>query len=77
MVVHCTRMCHNFFFLLFAMSTFSIHHLTARTKLTQFQKVKDQIDTFEKSGTKLTFNVKVKEQIRSLSNFLLCNYMHA
>ena len=48
------------------MSVFSIHHLTAGTKLTQFQKVKDQIDTFEKSGTKLTFSVNVRDQIHSL-----------
>ena len=41
------------------MSVFSIHHLTAGTKLTQFQKVNGQIDTFEKSETKLTFSVKL------------------
>ena len=48
------------------MLAFSIHHLTAEIKLTQFQKVKDQIDTFEMSGTKLTFSVNVRNQIHNL-----------
>ena len=62
MAVHCIRMCHIFFFFKFCllvMSTFSFHYLTAGTKLTQFQKVNGQIDTFEKSETKLTFRVKL------------------
>ena len=41
------------------MSAFSINYLTIETKLTQFQKVNGQIDTFEKSETKLTFSVKL------------------
>ena len=62
MAVHCIRMCHNFFFnkfCLLVMSAFSINYLTIETKLTQFQKVNGQIDTFEKSETKLTFSVKL------------------
>ena len=48
------------------MLAFFIHHLTAKIKLTQFQKVKDQIDIFEMSGTKLTFSVNVRNQIHNL-----------
>ena len=49
------------------MSAFFIHHLTAEIKLTQIQKVKDEIDTVEMPGIKLTFSVKVRNQIRNLS----------
>ena len=50
-----------------ATSAFFIHHLKAGTILTQYQKVKDKIDTFEISITKLTFSVKIRDQIYSLS----------
>ena len=45
------------FFLFFrplAKSAFSIHHLMSRIILTQYQNVRNQIDTFERLGTILT-----------------------
>ena len=48
------------------MSSFFIHHLTGETFFTQYRKIRNQINTFERSVTKLTNNVKVKNQIRSL-----------
>lgn len=43
--------------------TFYIHHLTARTILTQNEKVRNQVDTVEKSRNYLTYSVKVRDQI--------------
>ena len=48
------------------LSTFFIHHLTGMTILTQYQKVRDQIDTFEKLRTKLKYDVNVRDQICNL-----------
>ena len=46
--------------------TFSILHLMVKTILTQYRRVKDLIDMFEKPRTKLTFRVRVRDQICSL-----------
>ena len=43
------------------MSAFYIHHLTVGTILTQYQKVRDQIDTFEMLGIKFRYSIKVKD----------------
>ena len=51
---------NNIVIWLLATLAFSMHHLTALTILTQHQKVRDQIDTFERSGTKLTHSLKVR-----------------
>ena len=57
------------------MLEFSIQHLTIRTILTQYQKVKDQIDTFKMSKTKLKNSLKDKDQIcHLLKNFLWSKY---
>lgn len=48
------------------MLAFSIHYLIVVTILTQYQKVRDRIDTFERLKTKLTYDVKVEDQICSL-----------
>ena len=53
-------------FWLLVTSIFFIYHLTVMTILTQYQKVKDQINTFERLKTKLTYDVKVEDQIYSL-----------
>ena len=45
--------------------------LRAGIILTQYQKVRDQSDTFEKSMAKLTQNVKVRDQTRNLPNIFL------
>jgi len=37
-----------------------------RTKLTQYRKVRDQIDTIERLRTKLKYGVKDRDQICSL-----------
>lgn len=57
------------------MSAFSIHHLIVMTILTQYQKVRDQIDTFERLRTKLTYDVKVEDQICSLPQYFLLSYL--
>ena len=51
---------NNMLIWMLAMSAFSMHHLIALTILTQYQKVRDQIDTFERPGTKLTHSLKVR-----------------
>ena len=48
------------------MSTISIQEITVKTKLTQYQKVRDQIDTIERLNTKLKYDVNNRGQIRSL-----------
>ena len=53
-----------------AMSSFFIHHLTVGTFFTQYRKVRNQIDTFEMSGTKLTNVLKVRDQISSLPKII-------
>ena len=51
---------------LFDTSDFSIHEITAGTKLTRHKKVKDQIDASERLGTKLKYGVKDKDHLCSL-----------
>ena len=51
------------------MSAFSIQHLTARTILTQYHKVRDQINIVKILGTKLIHGLKVKDQICNLPYF--------
>ena len=51
------------------MSAFFIHHLMAMIILTQYQKVMDQIDTFEILRIKLKYDVNVREQICNLPIF--------
>ena len=53
------------------MSTIFIQEITVGTKLTQYQKVRDQIDTTERIETKLKYSVKDKDQICSLPFILL------
>ena len=48
------------------MSAFSINYLTVVIILTQYQKVRDRIDTFERLRTKLTYGVKVEDQINKV-----------
>ena len=50
---------NNFLFWFLVMSAFFIHHLTTESILTQYQKAKNQTDTFEKLETKLTHSIKV------------------
>ena len=58
-----------FFFLPLATSAYFIYYLTSGAILTQYQKVRDQIDTFEILWTILTYNLKVRDQICSLPFF--------
>ena len=51
------------------MSSFIINHLIVETFFTQYRKVRDQIDTFKRLGTKLANDVKVRDQIRRLCLF--------
>ena len=51
------------------MSSFFINHLIVETFFTQYRKVRDQIDTFKRLGTKLANDVKVRDQIRRLCLF--------
>ena len=59
---------NEFLFGPLAISTFFIHHLMVQTILTKYLNVMDQINTFEKSRTKLTCSVKVRDQILNLPN---------
>ena len=43
----------------------------SETILTQYQNIKDQIDTFKMSMIKLTFSINVRDQIYSLPNYLI------
>ena len=43
----------------------------AETILMQYQNVKNQIDTFKMSTIKLIFSINVRDQIYSLSNYLI------
>ena len=60
---------NNILISLLAMSAFSIQHLTARTILTQYHKVRDQINIVKILGTKLIHGLKVKDQICNLPYF--------
>jgi len=55
---------------------FGLHVNNIKRLRTQYQKLGDQIDTFEMLGTKLTYNVKVRDQICSLlfnlGTYLMC-----
>ena len=55
-----------FLFWLLTTTIFSIYHLTVWTILTQYQKVRNQIDTIEKLGTKLKYGIKDKDQLYNL-----------
>ena len=55
-----------FLFQLLVTSLFSIHHLTSEIILTQYQQVKDQIDTSERLWTILIYSIKVRDQICNL-----------
>ena len=48
------------------MSTILIQEITEKTKLTQYQNVKDQIDTIERLNAKLKYDVNNRGQIGSL-----------
>ena len=48
------------------MSAIFIQKVTVRTKLTQYRKVRDQINTIEMLETKLKYGVKHRDQICSL-----------
>ena len=50
---------NNFLFWFLVISAFFIHHLTTESILTQYQKTKNQTDTFEKLEIKLTHGIKV------------------
>ena len=65
---HYTWYKNKFLFGPLTTSTFFIHHLMIYTILTQYLNVMDQINTFERVGTKLTYSVKVRDQILSLPN---------
>ena len=49
--------------------------IQGRIILTQYQKVRDQIDTFERSRTKLTHKLKVRDQIGNLPIILFDEYI--
>ena len=48
------------------MSTILIQEITVKTKLTQYQKDRDQIDTIERLNVKLKYNINNKDQIHRL-----------
>ena len=56
-----------FLFWLLAMSAFFINYLMVRIILTQYQKVKDQIDTIKRFETKIKYGVKNNNQLCNLS----------
>ena len=55
-----------FLFWLLAMSAFFINYLMVRIILTQYQKVKDQIDTIKRFETKIKYGVKNNNQLYNL-----------
>ena len=57
-----------FFFFLVSLATsiIFIQEITAETKLIQYWKVGNQNDTIKKLGTKLKYDIKDRDQIRSL-----------
>ena len=60
------RQKNHFLFRLLVISVFSINHFTVETILTQYQKVRDQINTIEMLMTKLKYGVKDKDQFYNL-----------
>ena len=58
----------NFLFCLLATLTISIQKIMTRNKLTQYLKVRGQIDTIEKLGIKLKYDVNDRDQIHNLPN---------
>ena len=55
-----------FLFWLLAMSAFFINYLMVRIILTQYQKLKDQIDTIKRFETKIKYGVKNNNQLYNL-----------
>ena len=53
------------------MSTIFIQNITVKTKLTRHLNGMDQIVTIKMLGTKLKYNVKDRNQICSLPQFLI------
>ena len=56
----------SFLFWLLATSAFFINYLMVRIILTQYQKVKDQIDTIKRFETKIKYGVKNNNQLYNL-----------
>ena len=60
------EICDKKIFFILATSIISIHYLTVGTILTQYQKLRDQIDTIERLGIKLKYDIKDKNQLCNL-----------